>query len=109
MTGPDQPQSEPGPDAGLDDLQADIDKTRAALGQTTQALTDKLDVKARAGDAASNAKDRVVETAEDAKSVVVEHTTNVDGSVKPAVPISAIAVAAAAVILGVVAWRRRKR
>jgi len=109
MTGPDQPQSEPGPDAGLEDLQADIEKTRAELGKTTQALTDKLDVKARAGDAVSDAKDRVVETAQDAKSAVVEHITTADGSVKPAVPISAIALAAAAVILGVLVWRRKTR
>jgi ElaB/YqjD/DUF883 family membrane-anchored ribosome-binding protein len=109
MTGPDQPQSEPGPDAGLDDLQTDIEKTRAELGQTAQALTAKLDVKARASEAASDAKERVVETAHDAKSVVIDHTTNVDGSVKPAVPITAIAVAAAAVVLGIVLWRRRTR
>jgi MYXO-CTERM domain-containing protein len=41
--------------------------------------------------------------------VVIDHTTNVDGSVKPAVPITAIAVAAAAVVLGIVLWRRRTR
>jgi ElaB/YqjD/DUF883 family membrane-anchored ribosome-binding protein len=120
MTGPDQPQFEPGPDAGLDDLQTDIEKTRAELGQTAQALTAKLDVKARASEAASDAKERVVETAHDAKervvetahdakSVVIDHTTNVDGSVKPAVPITAIAVAAVAVVLGIVLWRRRTR
>ena len=88
MTGPDQPQSEPGPDAGPEDLQADIEKTRAELGKTTEALTDKLDVKARAGDAVSDAKDRVAESP---------------------VPISAIALAAAAVILGVLIWRRKTR
>ena len=109
MTGPDLPQSEPGPDAGLDELQSDIEKTRAELGRTTEALTDKLNVKARASDAASDAKERVVDTVHVAKSAVVDHTTTADGSVKPAVPITAIAVAAAAVILGVVVWRRSKR
>jgi ElaB/YqjD/DUF883 family membrane-anchored ribosome-binding protein len=86
MTGSDQPQ--PAPAAGVDELQADIERTRAELGATTKALTNKLDVKARAGEAASDAKDRVVEKA---------------------VPISAIAAAAVAVVLGVAIWRRRKR
>lgn len=105
MTAPDQPRPEPGPDAGVDDLQADIERTRADLGQTTHALTDKLDVKARAGQAAADAKDRVVEKAHEAKDTVIEHTTDADGSVKRAVPV--VAVAAAVVVLGIVFWRRR--
>jgi ElaB/YqjD/DUF883 family membrane-anchored ribosome-binding protein len=86
MTGPDQPH--PAPAADVDELQADIEQTRAELGATTRALADKLDVKARAGEAASDAKDRVVEEA---------------------VPIGAIAAAAVALVLGVVIWRRRTR
>jgi ElaB/YqjD/DUF883 family membrane-anchored ribosome-binding protein len=86
MTAPDQPQ--PGPSADVDELQADIEQTRAELGATTRALTNKLDVKARATEAASDAKDRVVEEA---------------------VPIGAIAAAAIALVIGVVIWRRRTR
>lgn len=108
MPGPNNSHPEPGPDADGDALQADIEQTRAELGKTAQALTDKLDVKARATEAASDAKDRVVERAQDAKNTVVEHTTTTGGSVRPAVGLTAAAVAAAAVVLGVVIWRRRR-
>lgn len=88
MTGPEKPQSEPAPAADMAELQADIERTRAELGATTQALTDKLDVKARASEAAADAKDQLVEEA---------------------VPITAVVVAAAAVIVGVLVWRRSRR
>jgi hypothetical protein len=96
MTGPSHAQPQPGPDAGLDDLQADIERTRAELGQTAQALTDKLDVKGRAIGAASDAKDAVVERA-----------TNPDGSVRSAVPATAAVIGVVTVIIGVILWRRR--
>jgi MYXO-CTERM domain-containing protein len=96
MTEPDSTRGEPGPDASIDDLQADIEETRADLGDTARALTDKLDVKSRAGDAVNDAKHRVVESA-----------TTPDGSVKPALPVTAIAVAV--LLLGIVVWRRRRR
>ncbi|GLP77977.1 hypothetical protein TUM20983_50870 [Mycobacterium antarcticum] len=107
MTEPDHAQPQPGPDAGLDDLQADIERTRAELGQTAQALTDKLDVKGRAVGAAADAKDAAIEKVGAAKKVVVEHTTNADGSVRSAVPSTAAVVAVVAVIVGVILWRRR--
>ena len=96
MTAPDPTPPEPGPDASLEDLQADIEETREELGETARALTHKLDVKARAGDAVAEAKEKVVET-----------TTTSDGSVKPALPVTAIAVAA--LVIGVVLWRRSRR
>lgn len=34
----------PGPDAGIDDIQADIEHTRAELGATVEALSTKLNV-----------------------------------------------------------------
>jgi len=96
MTAPDPTPPEPGPDASLEDLQADIEETREELGETARALTHKLDVKARAGDAVAEAKEKVVET-----------TTTSDGSVKPALPVTAIAVAA--LVIGVILWRRSRR
>ena len=96
MTAPDPTPPEPGPDASLEDLQADIEATRDDLGETARALTHKLDVQARAGDAVAEAKEKVVETA-----------TTSDGSVKPALPVTAIAVAA--LVIGVVLWRRSRR
>jgi Protein of unknown function (DUF3618) len=41
-------QSPPGPDAGPDEIEADIVRTRARLAGSVDALADKLDVKARA-------------------------------------------------------------
>ena len=96
MTAPDPTPPEPGPDASLEDLQADIEETREDLGETARALTHKLDVKARAGDAVAEAKEKVVETA-----------TTSDGSVKPALPVTVIAVAA--LVVGVFLWRRSRR
>jgi hypothetical protein len=95
MAGSDHGPPEPGPDAGTADLQADIERTRAELGQTAQALTDKLDVKAR-----------VTASAQEAKNTVVRRATTADGSVKPVIPLAA--VAAVAVVLGIVVWRRRR-
>ncbi|MGV0797517.1 DUF3618 domain-containing protein, partial [Mycolicibacterium elephantis] len=47
MTTPDSARPEPGPSAGIEDIEADIEQTRAELGQTVQALSSKLDVKER--------------------------------------------------------------
>ena len=96
MTTPDPIGSEPGPEASVDDLQADLEATRAELGDTARALTDKLDVKARAGDAVDDVKNRVVET-----------TTTPGGTLKPSI-VAAVA-AAALLVLGVVVAKRRSR
>lgn len=47
MARPNSMPPEPGPDAGVDDIQADIERTRKELGETVGALSDKLDVKER--------------------------------------------------------------
>jgi Protein of unknown function (DUF3618) len=47
MAQPDSLPPEPGPDAGLDDIQADVERTRKELGDTVGALSAKLDVKGR--------------------------------------------------------------
>jgi uncharacterized protein DUF3618 len=106
MAGPNPVSPEPGPDASTEDLQADIERTRSELGDTAQALTHKLDVKARIGEAASDAKIRAVVKAKDAKTAVLDRTTTADGSVRRGVPVAAIAVVA--VVLGIVVWRRRR-
>ncbi|MCW2511155.1 MAG: hypothetical protein JWR11_197 [Mycobacterium sp.] len=106
MAGPDHALPEPGPEASADDLQDDIEQTRADLVETTQALTAKLDVKARATEAASHAKDRVLETSHDVKDTVITRTTTTEGSIKPAFPLAAAAIVVA--VLGIVVWRRRR-
>ncbi|MGB8506544.1 DUF3618 domain-containing protein [Mycobacterium sp.] len=109
MTGPDPNQPEPGPDAGIDDIQADIEHTRKELGETVEALSAKLDVKERTKQKAVDTKDRIAEKTHETKDRVVEATQRMrsGSSVKPVVPVAAIAVAAA-VIVGVVIWTRRR-
>ena len=41
MTGPDPLPSEPPPDAGIEELQADIERTRQELGETSDLRTIK--------------------------------------------------------------------
>ncbi len=43
-------------------LEADIKETRQQLGETVEALSDKLDVKAHVKSSATGAKDRAVDT-----------------------------------------------
>ena len=83
--GPD-PTPEPGPDAGIDELQADIEKTRAELGETVGALSDKLDVKARAQHTVAEARESV--------------------KARPAVPVGVLVAVVAGV--GLLIWLRRR-
>ncbi len=83
---------EPGPEAGVDEIQADIEKTRDELGQTVSALAAKVDVKARAEEKVAETKDRITTQARAAK---------------PAVPYAAV-VAVVVAVLGVLWWRRRR-
>ena len=84
--GPDA-RPEPGPDAGIAELQADIEQTRGELGATVGALSDKLDVKARAQQAVADAKQKALS--------------------RPAVPVGALLAVVAGI--GLVVWLRRRR
>ncbi|CAN3126578.1 DUF3618 domain-containing protein [Mycobacterium sp. smrl_JER01] len=94
--GPD-PRPEPGPDAGVDELQADIEQTRAELGATVGALSDKFDVKGRTQQAVAEAKESVAQHGHEAAHAVQS---------RPAVPIGVLLAVAAGV--GVVVWLRRR-
>ena len=109
---------EPGPDAGVDDIQADIEHTRKELGETIEALSAKADVKGRVKQKTADTRDRITEKAHESRDVVVEKAhaaqsaardavTDDTGSVKPGVPLIA-ALIAAAVVIGLVVWRRRR-
>lgn len=100
MAHPDQTPPEPGPDAGVDDIQADIERTRKELGETVGALSAKLDVKERAKDKAAETKERVVDTAHTMRQVVTK-----DPKVKVPV-IAGLVIGALALV--VVVWRRRR-
>lgn len=99
MALPDPPRPEPGADAGVDDIQADIERTRKELGETVGALSDKLDVKQRAKDKAAETKDRVVETTHTAGRVATQP--------KVATPVIG-ALVLGAVVVGIVMARRRR-
>ncbi len=62
---------EPGPDADKDDIEADIEKTREALGETTSALAAKLDVPQQARQKVDETKQRVAAKTEPVRTNAV--------------------------------------
>lgn len=98
MTGP-RPRPEPGPDAGIDDIQTDIEHTRKELGQTVEALSAKLDVKERTKEKVAETKERVVEKADSLRHTATDNP-------KRTVPVMAILLIGA-LAAGFVLWRRR--
>ena len=118
-TDPTPPSPEPGPEAGIDDIQADIEHTRKELGETIGALSAKADVTGQVQHKVTGTKDRITEKASETKGVVVEKAhaaqsaardvvTDSTGSVKPSVPIAALVVTAAILAISVAVWRRRR-
>jgi hypothetical protein len=101
MTAPEPDRPEPGPDAGIDDIAADIAQTRNELGQTVEALTHKLDVKEQARQKVDDTKARVAEKADAVRHSAAENP-------QQSVPIGAI-VALIAIGAGFLIWRRRQR
>ncbi|BBX19157.1 hypothetical protein CRI77_00820 [Mycolicibacterium duvalii] len=96
MAGPEQ-RPEPGPDAGVDELQADIERTREELSDTVSALSDKFDVKGRAQQKVTDTREAVTQRSHDAVSTA---------RAKPAIPVGVVVTAVAAVAL--VIWLRRR-
>jgi Protein of unknown function (DUF3618) len=113
MSQPQHARPEPGPEAGIDEIQSDIAETRKELGQTVEALSAKMDVKQRTKDKAVETKERVVEKAADTKDAVldkaqsVQHATLDDGRAKVTVP-TALALAGTAVLVWLLLRRRRR-
>jgi hypothetical protein len=105
---------EPAKDAGKDEIQADIDRTREHLGQTVEALSDKFDVKGRARHKVADVRETVVDQASAARAKgsdlaakAKDAATDHEGNVKPVVP-SAAVVVLGLVVLAAVRWRRRQ-
>lgn len=73
---------EPAHRASVEEITEDIERTRQEVGETVSALTDKLDVKGRA---------------------------QAKVAIKPGLPAAASVVATAAVLLGLIVWRRRRQ
>jgi Protein of unknown function (DUF3618) len=100
MARPDHLPPEPGPDAGADEIQADIERTREELGDTVGALSAKLDVKQRTRQKAAETKERVVGSAQNLRQVATQD---------PNVKMSLIAVLAiGALAAGLLVWKRRR-
>ena len=91
--------AEPGPDAGIDDIEADIEHTRKELGETVEALSAKLDVKQRAKDKAAETRARVVDTTHSVGRVATQ--PRVTAPVIGLVLLGALGA-------GIVIWRRRR-
>jgi MYXO-CTERM domain-containing protein len=114
MTDTEPANSEPGPDASAGDIKADIEATRDELGHTVEALSAKLDVKAQAKHKVDDTRILIADRAEAVRSKgselgsrVVDVATDDQGSVRPVVP--AAALAAVALVVGILVWRRRRR
>ncbi|WP_099039603.1 DUF3618 domain-containing protein [Mycobacterium neglectum] len=99
MAAPDPHRPEPGPEADIGDIEADAEQTRTELGQTVEALADKLDVKKQAKEKAAGTKEQVVEKADSLRHAATDNP-------KRTVPTAAVVVIAALAV-GIVVWRRR--
>jgi MYXO-CTERM domain-containing protein len=106
MTEPDPGRPEPPPGASAEDIGADIEATRTELGQTVEALSAKLDVKAQLKHEVEDAKNLVAEKGSAVSARVVDVATDDTGSVRPVIPVAALA--AVAIIVAAVLWRRRR-
>jgi len=101
MSLPKPARPEPGPEAGIDEIQTDIAQTRKELGETVEALSAKMDVKQRTKDKAAETKEAVVD-----KAHAVQHATIDDGRAKVTVPVAIAVVAGAAALVWFVRRRR---
>ncbi|MDD7942032.1 DUF3618 domain-containing protein [Actinomycetospora lutea] len=125
MTTPDRPEipaptrgprgPRPGPDASAEELVADIEATRAELGDTVDALSQKLDVKAQARDSLDDAKQRAATQARVAHERGAElfaqakdAATDEHGALTPQAKSIAVKVAAglAAFVVVRTAWKK---
>ena len=100
----------------IDQLQADIEQTRAELGETVEALTAKLDVKSRAKERLNQYKTHASGQVSTAQARAVDLTksartaaTTEDGKPTPTVLAGAAAVLVTTLTaLGLTLWRRRR-
>lgn len=106
------PTTQPGPDASVDEIEADIERTRNELGETVDALAAKLDVKGRASDKVQDVKAQAAQAAQSARQQAVNSAaaaknaaTDSTGRPKPEL---GMAIVGLAVLVGLVVWWRRR-
>lgn len=101
-------KAEPATGAGPEEIEAHIEQTRHELGDTVEALSHKLDVKAQAHQKVGMAKEAAKEKAEMAKEKADAMATRVKASSRRPVTLAVAGGAtAAAAVVGAVAWRRK--
>ena len=100
----------------IDSLQADIEETRRDLAETVDALTDKLNVKARTKARLGTGRQQAVEGLESAKSkalaltgTVRDHATDEHGDVRREVLVTTGVLVVALTALVVLGVRRKGR
>ncbi|GAB3260145.1 DUF3618 domain-containing protein [Arthrobacter pigmenti] len=91
--------------AGPEEIKADIERTRAELGQTVEALSSKLDVKAQARRMAADGKVRANELATRVQASATDRQGKPVATVWFGLGGMLVAGAAVAVLL---AWKRRR-
>lgn len=91
MTTPADTAPEPPKGAGPEEIEADIEATRERLGETVDALTQRMDVKARVKHKADETKQKAL---------------NAKDQAGPALPIGA--AFAVALVIALVVWRKRR-
>jgi hypothetical protein len=102
------PSVEPAASGDPAAIRADIERTRAELGDTVEALAAKTDVKARAQDAAHAAKVRVQDGVAETAHAVADEARQVRRVIaRRPVPAAAVAGLAAAVTALLVILRQR--
>lgn len=118
------PQSpEPGKDATISDIQADIDTTRTELGHTVEQLSERLDVKAQAKRKADEYKAHAAEVVDSTREQVLGVVTVTgakarelthSGEADPAadrrlggITLGSAALLVCVLIAGVLVWRHR--
>jgi uncharacterized protein DUF3618 len=115
MTTPTDPDAPPpAKDAGADEVEADLARTREDLGRTVDVLSAKLDVKAQTRQKMRGARQRAIEQARAARvrgerivARVRNAATDDQGKVTPTVSLAAATFVAAMTAIFVTWWRRR--
>ncbi|MEO6998239.1 MAG: DUF3618 domain-containing protein, partial [Terracoccus sp.] len=100
MTPTEQPDK--APSKSVEEIEADLQQTREQMAETVDALTAKLDVKARAGDQLAETKERATQALHDSadatkRALAQGRDAATDDAGNPTVEASAVAAAAVAV------------
>ena len=109
------PSTEEAEKPSIDELQADIERSREELAKTVDALGAKLDVRTRTRDRIAASRRKAEERLADARARAAGYTasarqaaTDEQGKPTPVVVAGAAFVVAAGVVVAVLVYRRRR-